>query len=220
MRLDRVLVSEERCRSEDVEGAARCEDRRGVRSSSARDARRPPNTDLTNDLPTRPLPIRPPVASRSAHPFVVQLVVGAHALDLPGTVLQGASRQLPPRLPTEPRCRPQPTPSSQSPALLTRPHSKADLLLICASSSPALLTLVLDLSPLAWHDASAASSVASPDGQPESLTLKAMLAQVLIFMNAHLAATAGNRLAVWGVKGRKRYVRVDLGLRDSPPGAD
>lgn len=71
-------------------------------------------------------------------------------------------------------------------------------------SSPALLTLVLDLSPLAWHDASAGPATA--DGGSESLTLKAMLAQVLIFMNAHLAATAGNRLAVWGVKGRKRCV--------------
>lgn len=70
-------------------------------------------------------------------------------------------------------------------------------------SSPALLTLVLDLSPLAWHDA---SSTTSPEVPSENLTLKAMLVQVLIFMNAHLAATAGNRLAVWGVKGRKRSV--------------
>ncbi|CED85567.1 RNA polymerase II transcription initiation/nucleotide excision repair factor TFIIH, subunit TFB4 [Phaffia rhodozyma] len=75
--------------------------------------------------------------------------------------------------------------------------------------TPGLLCLVLDLTPLSWHDASQPSSSSGPsipDQAEESFELESMLSHVMVFLNAFLAEKAGNGLAIWGVKGRRSYL--------------
>src|ERR1700734_152898 len=64
------------------------------------------------------------------------------------------------------------------------------------------LSVILDLSPLGWCSSKTPSTQAS-----KIPPLSSFLSQVLTFINAHLAQSAENSLAVFGALPSKRYVR-------------
>lgn len=68
---------------------------------------------------------------------------------------------------------------------------------------PSHLSLVLDLSPAHWH-------LSAQSTNPYPLPLKTFLAQLLAFLNAHVACKHENTLAVFGAL---------PGRRSAPPHA-
>ncbi|KAG6833522.1 hypothetical protein H0H87_005173 [Tephrocybe sp. NHM501043] len=62
------------------------------------------------------------------------------------------------------------------------------------------LSVILDLTPSQWH--------ASAHAQPHPLALNVFLAQLLAFLNAHIAAKHENTLAVFAAFPGKRFISV------------
>jgi len=58
-----------------------------------------------------------------------------------------------------------------------------------SDSPPEHLSLILDLSPTQWH-------LSSLDTNPQPLSLRLFISQVLVFLNAHLASRHDNTIAV------------------------
>ena len=63
------------------------------------------------------------------------------------------------------------------------------------------LTVILDLSPTQWH-------LSGQSSNPSPLKLSTALAQILVFLNSHIATKHENTLAVIGALPGKRYVHL------------
>lgn len=76
-----------------------------------------------------------------------------------------------------------------------------------------LLTIILDLNPLAWADLDPNPNPNGEDDQVESRTLISVIESILIFSNSHLALRHENAIAIYGAslgsRGRRERRRKD-----------
>lgn len=83
-----------------------------------------------------------------------------------------------------------------------------------ATQKPALLIVILDLHPLAWHLLAQPPDPAFVESANETagpvtaratiapLKLEEFVTVLMVFLNAHLAMKSGNRVVVFGASGR------------------